>query len=336
MEKLDNIITHYEQILKQYKKNSKEEHLVEQAQQLSQQLIDFEISPEEVVSLHRNITTTNNFNKDEILQSLDILMEIISAYGFSYREYLDLLKRAEQLDHDVDVAASLQETMLQTTFPAVEGLDMGVVSKAAKKVNGDYYNVLTHYDHKVSFAIADVIGKGIPAALAMSMIKFGMDSYGQSKMPDDALKRLNRVVERNINQNMFVTMFYGLYDYQNHHFYYSSAGHEPAFFYSAKHQTFSRISTKGIVMGVTLDAQFEQKELHFEPGDILIVVTDGVTELRKNDGEFISEDELELLFREHIESTPEVMVNDLFESLNKLQYQNKKDDLTLFVLKRTD
>ena len=90
-------------------------------------------------------------------------------------------------------------------------------------MSGDYFNLIDHRDGTMSFAIADVIGKGIPVALAMSMIKFGMDSYGHSQLPSDGLKRLNRVVRKNVNQNMFVTMFYGLYEEMNHLLYCSSA-----------------------------------------------------------------------------------------------------------------
>ena len=111
---------------------------------------------------------------------------------------------------------------------------IGVISVAAQKVSGDYFNLIDHRDGTMSFAIADVIGKGIPAALAMSMIKFGMDSMGIPNYQSDGLKRLNRVVEKNVNQNMFVTMFYGLYEEMHHLLYCSSASHEPGYIYRAK------------------------------------------------------------------------------------------------------
>ena len=75
-----------------------------------------------------------------------------------------------------------------------------MISVAAQKVSGDYFNLIDHKDGTMSFAVADVIGSGIPAALAMSMIKFGMDAYGHSQLPSDGLKRLNRVVEKNVNK----------------------------------------------------------------------------------------------------------------------------------------
>lgn len=115
----------------------------------------------------------------------------------------------------------------------------------------------------MSFAVADVIGKGIPAALAMSMIKFGMDSYGHSQLPSDGLKRLNRVVEKNINQNMFVTMFYGLYEEMNHLLYCSSAGHEPGYIYRAEKEEFEEISVRGRVLGISSQTRYQQQEIQY-------------------------------------------------------------------------
>lgn len=86
--------------------------------------------------------------------------------------------------------------MLKTDIPQFDSIQIGVISVAAQKVSGDYFNLIDHNDGTMSFAVADVIGKGIPAALAMSMIKFGMDSYGHSQLPSEGLKRLNRVVEK--------------------------------------------------------------------------------------------------------------------------------------------
>ena len=103
-----------------------------------------------------------------------------------------------------------------------------------KKVSGDYFNLIDHKDGTMSFAVADVIGSGIPAALAMSMIKFGMDAYGHSQLPSDGLKRLNRVVEKNVNQNMFVTMFYGLYEEMNHLFTVAQLGMNLAIYIAQK------------------------------------------------------------------------------------------------------
>ena len=80
---------------------------------------------------------------------------------------------------EIDLASRLQQTM-KTDIPQFDSIQIGVISVAAQKVSGDYFNLIDHRDNFDEFAVADVIGKGIPAALAMSMIKFGMDSYGHT------------------------------------------------------------------------------------------------------------------------------------------------------------
>ena len=136
----------------------------------------------------------------------------------------------------------------------------------------------------MSFAVADVIGSGIPAALAMSMIKFGMDAYGHSQLPSDGLKRLNRVVEKNVNQNMFVTMFYGLYEEMNHLLYCSSTGHEPGYIYRAETEAFEEIGVRGRVLGVSPKTRYSQQEIPIYLDDLIIIFTDGVTEARDVEG----------------------------------------------------
>src|SRR5699024_12786906 len=116
---------------------------------------------------------------------------IINCYSLSYRDYKKLLNKIKTHDKEMYVASILQETMLKPQIPQFDSIQIGAISVPAQRVSGDYFNLIEHNDGTMSFAVADVIGKGIPAALAMSMIKFGMDSYGHSQLSSDGLKRLN-------------------------------------------------------------------------------------------------------------------------------------------------
>ena len=121
----------------------------------------------------------------------------------------------------------------------------------------------------------------------MSMIKFGMDSYGHSQLPSDGLKRLNRVVEKMLIKNMFVTMFYGLYEEMNHLLYCSSAGHEPGYIYRAETETFEEIEVRGRVLGVSQHTRYSQQEIPIYLDDLIIIFTDGVTEARNKKGSLL-------------------------------------------------
>ncbi|HDG5946818.1 TPA: PP2C family protein-serine/threonine phosphatase, partial [Staphylococcus aureus] len=228
------------------------------------------------------------------------------------------------------------QTMLKTDIPQFDSIQIGVISVAAQKVSGDYFNLIDHNDGTMSFAVADVIGKGIPAALAMSMIKFGMDSYGHSQLPSDGLKRLNRVVEKNINQNMFVTMFYGLYEEMNHLLYCSSAGHEPGYIYRAEKEGFEEISVRGRVLGISSQTRYQQQEIPIYLDDLIIILTDGVTEARNSEGTFIDKQKLLEYIKKHKHMHPQDIVQIIYEAILKLQNPNKKDDMTILIIKRVN
>src|SRR5699024_5869833 len=146
------------------------------------------------------------------------------------------------------------------------------------QMNGDYYHFVKGEDGTLGVAIADVIGKGVPAALSMSMIKYSMDSiHEDSQQPQIILRNLNRVVERNVTPNMFITMFYGLYNPATSRLVFASAGHEPGFFYKYKEKLYQEIEAKGLVLGVLPDTIYNQYELTIETNDTIILLTDGVT-----------------------------------------------------------
>ncbi|KAA1039223.1 PP2C family protein-serine/threonine phosphatase [Macrococcus equipercicus] len=333
MNHIDTLVEKYNIIFDKYIASKKEEDL-DGLQDLSFEAIEHDISPEEVVSLHKDLMLEKELTAEEAKYSMDVLLEMIMGFGFSYRDYKALVRKMEAHDKEMDVAVSLQSMMLKTAIPKLDSIEIGAISVPAQRVNGDYFNLIDHKDGTMSFAVADVIGKGIPAALAMSMIKFGMDSYGHSQLPSDGLKRLNRVVEKNVNQNMFVTMFYGLYEEVNSKFYYSSAGHEPGYIYREQTDSFQELNARGIVLGINPSTRYDQKEHQIEIGDMIIVFTDGFSEIRRLNGEFVSTEELLEIIREYKHLHPQDIVQVVYEELLKQQDPKKRDDLTILIIKK--
>ncbi|MCE4981395.1 PP2C family protein-serine/threonine phosphatase [Mammaliicoccus sciuri] len=324
----------YLQLLLDYVQTN-DDAILSSCQTFSTEAIEDNVSPEEIVQLHVNIMEQEpELTKEQIIRSFDVLLEVMIGYGFTYRDYKKLLNKIKIHDKEMEVASSLQQTMLKPQIPQFDSIQIGAISVPAQKVSGDYFNLIDHNDGTMSFAVADVIGKGIPAALAMSMIKFGMDSYGHSQLPSDGLKRLNRVVEKNVNQNMFVTMFYGLYEEINNMLYYSSAGHEPGYIYRSQTGEFKEMSERGIVLGANKHTRYKQSEIKIELQDMIIVFTDGVTELRNQQNEFIKTTDLLSMIDEYKQLHPQDIVQILYEELVKLQNPNKRDDLTILIVKR--
>ena len=197
----------YMELVKESLTTENRTQLIKKCEEFTNEVIKKDLLPEDIVEIHKSYINQLDLEEKEILGTLDVLQEVVKGFGYSYRDYQRLVNKLQVQDKEIDLASRLQQTMLKTDIPQFDSIQIGVISVAAQKVSGDYFNLIDHKDGTMSFAVADVIGKGIPAALAMSMIKFGMDSYGHSQLPSDGLKRLNRVVEKNVNQNMFAVSY---------------------------------------------------------------------------------------------------------------------------------
>ncbi|NGP46246.1 PP2C family protein-serine/threonine phosphatase [Bacillaceae bacterium SIJ1] len=334
MDNRDIVQKSYQSFLKQYLQKQ-DEQMLYKGQELSRRAIEQNISPEEIVNYHVSmLKETYPDLPKEVLVSFDFLLEVMISYGFAYREHQSLRHRQLELKTEMEVAANMQTTLLQTDIPSVPEMQIGALSVPARQMNGDYHHFTCDENNCLGVAIADVIGKGMPAALCMSMIKYSMDSLPETRMqPSAVLESLNRVVERNVDPSMFVTMLYGIYDTRVHSFFFSSAGHEPGFFYEAKKDRFAEISTKGVVLGVTRQASFEEYQLDVAPGDMIVLLSDGVTECRAGD-EFVEREYIVDLIRKYMHLSPQEIVESVYDELMRLQGFELRDDFTLIILQR--
>jgi len=331
----DTIESKYRDIMNNYLNDQNEQSLY-QAQKLSRKLIEHHIVPEEIISLHKTIMLENELTRKSFSDSFDILLEVMIGYGLSYREHQSLRTEQLALKSEIEVAASMQQTLLGTTVPKIDGLDIGAISVPARQMNGDYHHFIKDENQCLGIAIADVIGKGIPAALSMSMIKYAMDSLPENRHnPSAILESLNRVVEQNVDPSMFITMCYGVYNPWNHKFLYASAGHEPGFFYSSENQTFQDLDGKGLLLGIDKKTKYKEYELNVLQGDMIILLSDGVTECRTKEG-FIERENLIGYIEKNIHLHPQEIVANIYKDLERLQEFELRDDFTLIILKRTE
>lgn len=333
MDVREMIESKYRDILVSYISNQSEQTLYK-GQKFSRKSIENKVSPEEIISMHKSLMLElyPDLSK-EVLHSFDILLEVMVGYGFAYREHQNLKHIQKEMRTEMEIAANVQQTLLGTTIPEVDCLDIGAISVPAKHMNGDYYHFVRD-DNEISIAIADVIGKGLPAALCMSMIKYAMDSLPENrKYPKSVLENLNRVVEQNIDLTMFITMFYGIYNTENHRFTYASAGHEPGLYYHADKDEFTELKAKGLLLGVEKRTKYRQYEKTVNTGDMIILMSDGVTECRTEEG-FIEKEVLLSMIKRYIHLDSQAIVNNVYKELEKLQHFQLRDDFTLIILKR--
>lgn len=324
----------YKEILSQYMQRQSEQNLYV-GQNFSRQLISENTSPEEVISMHKAAMQELYSNMPEtVWHSFDFLIEMMINYGLALQERESLLQRQEELRVEMDLAANVQETLLKTTKPSLEGLDIGVLSVPARKMNGDYIYFVSDQEGRAGIAVADVIGKGLPAALCMSMIKFGMDSLTNAPgRPSTVLDVINRVVEKSVDDSMFVSMFYGRYDADSSQLTYGSAGHEPAILYRANTDVFEELYAKGLLLGVASAAKYEEHTVELEKNDLVIMMTDGVTEGRTEEG-FIEREVIFDLIRAKKDEPAQAIVQYVYDELERMQNADLKDDFTLVIYRK--
>ncbi len=334
METLKPDAANYQRLLQRHI-NTQDEQSLYEAEQISKLFIKDNVPPEEIVNLHIQALAALYPDLPVYLwHSMDFLLETMISYGIAHQEYRTLREQQSELKSEIAVAANMQDTLLATEKPDIDGLDIGVVSVPAHQMNGDYYHFVTGEDGSLGIAVADVIGKGIPAALCMSMIKYSMDSLTEETMqPQMILKNLNRVVERNVDPSMFITMFCAQLFPMDGKVWYSSAGHEPGFYYNAEQNTFEEIKAKGLVLGVNPDTDYRQYERRLHQGDMFILLTDGVTECRQGERFIESEEVLNVLAR-FSDLPAQEMVNKVYKHFERLQNFHLRDDFTLIVLKK--
>ena len=324
----------YRKILADYVENQTERNLYI-GQNFIRQLIQKKITPEEIISIHKSsMEEIYPEVPAPIIHGYDFLIEIMVHFGLTLREHQSLLEQQEELRAEMNVATKIQNMLLQTEVPQTDEFDIGMVSIPIRKMNGDYVHFLDSDEGYISVAVTDVVGKGVPAALCMSMVKYGLDTlkYGDGT-PTYVLNVLNRIIEKSVDDSMFVSMFYGRLDVAQGIFTYGSAGHEPALHYKASEDKFYALESKGLLLGVMPEVKYPQFEIEVDEGDFIVMMTDGVTEFRKQE-DLDSREVIEglLLNLKHLNA--QQMCDVMYKELQKLQEFGLEDDFTVVILKK--
>jgi sigma-B regulation protein RsbU (phosphoserine phosphatase) len=255
----------------------------------------------------------------------------------SLKKHIELraasLAAQARLDHELQIAASIQQAMLPKTgsksMPA--GVSIAATLLPAKQVGGDAYDYLVVDDAHVLFAIADVSDKGIPAALFMARLAGLLGALATSgKSPDRILQEINaRLVEDN-DACMFITIGCGLLNIGSGHIRYVSAGHEPPLLRTAEGSVVPLAVENGAAIGIDPSAEYSATEAVIAPGDTLLLFTDGVTEAWTPDGAQFGTERLATVLREATDGTPEALLRHVVDTV--AANARADDDLTVLAL----
>jgi sigma-B regulation protein RsbU (phosphoserine phosphatase) len=194
---------------------------------------------------------------------------------------------AERLERELEVARGIQASFLPDKMPSVEGWDVAAFYRAARQVGGDFYDFFPVDDDLWAVVVADVADKGVPAALFMALSRTLLRAVGSNRRsPGETLTRVNELLLRDTRSDLFVTLWYGLWDPHTGKIHYGSAGHNPPVVVRLDGST-ELLSARGIALGVVPQLVVQESEVTLKPGDVLVAYTDGVTEaLRADNNEF--------------------------------------------------
>ena len=268
------------------------------------------------------------------LQLLSTAGKQVSAALERARLYDLARSQKEQLERELEMARMVQASLIPENLPDIPPFNLAAIWRSARQVAGDFYDLIRLPGGRWGLVIADVADKGAPAALYMAMARSLLRSHAMDvAAPAQLVSRLNRELCRQSSTGMFVTLFYALLEPQAHHLKYTLAGHNPPLMRRAHGELLS-LERNGMALGVLHDAKYSQSELLFNPGDCLVMYTDGLTDALNAEGQEFGLDGLRAALQPE-PSTARVLLDRLLADLAAfIGPVPPTDDITLCILQR--
>ena len=269
-------------------------------------------------------------------------LELLSAFAAQAavaveraRFAADVLER-RRLEKELAIAREIQQSFLPSSAPVVPGFDLAGTTLTHDQVGGDYYDFIPVSETRLGLAIADVSGKGIPAALIMAGFRMGLLAEIRNEYAlGVVMRKVNHLLHESTERDKFVTAFYGVLDWKNAMFIFSNAGHNPPILLH-RDGTAERLAEGGVALGVLPEANYEERPVALADGDVLLMYTDGVSEAENATLEQFGEARLEEVLRRNASRTAAEIRQAIVDAV--LEWTGDRgptDDLTLLVARRT-
>jgi len=267
---------------------------------------------------------------------LEVLMLLASQVAIIIEKVMlhEQLIEKQRLETQLEVARQVQLQLLPGRDPQLEGYDISAYNFPTEEVSGDYYDWVRIYDDQIGIVIADVSGKGVPAALLMAFLRASLRAATHiGYAPHISMSKVNYLLWESIERNQFVTAFYGILDATNRTLSYSNAGHSPALLMKAD-GTWRFEERGGVPLGMFNDSRYYEYFETIEPGEVFVLYTDGVTEAMNGTGEEYGRDRLIAGVRECRDQPARDMIDFLHRDLTEwTEGQGAHDDVTFFIIK---
>jgi sigma-B regulation protein RsbU (phosphoserine phosphatase) len=248
------------------------------------------------------------------------------------RVHKDIASQLHEQEHEIAEARAIQEGFLPKEIPQLPGYEIAGSWQSARVVGGDYFDVLPFGQESLGLCIADVAGKGMPAALVMSNLQAAVRGLASPMVsPDDLCVRLNALLCRNMASDRFVTFFYGQLDGPTRALRYVNAGHNPPIVLH-RDGSLHRLQEGGGVLGVFPNQTFAVGTMQLEPGDRVVFFTDGVTESSNSQEEEFGEERLIGVLEENRASDARQIQKRILHAAANFSQTVWHDDATLLIL----
>ncbi len=283
------------------------------------------------------LTVFNKTNDDDFTSNDQRLLSIIASQSSQIIENARLLEEERNLrmmQEEMRVAKETQRNLLPKEIPDIPGYSIAASTISAKEVSGDYYDIIKIDDNRFAFCIGDVTGKGMPAAMLMANIQASLRGQILNGCScTDTLVNSNNLLCESTEATKFVTLFLGVLNTGSTGIYYSNAGHDPPFHFAESE--LKNLKTGGILLGAFPGAEYEQGEINMNPGDLLILFSDGITEAMNKDHREFSEEKLIDIIKNNKNTQPDLLIEKIVTAVKEHSGTTpQSDDITLMIIKR--
>jgi serine phosphatase RsbU (regulator of sigma subunit) len=274
---------------------------------------------------------------DQADENLLMAFAAHAAVSVERVELLENFNQTREIEVSIDAARKLQAGFLPQRLPRIEGYELAAWWQPALGVAGDYYDVVRLPDGRLALAVADVSGHGLGPSLIMASARAMLHVLSRTvSQPGRILTLLNETITPDLKLGRFITFLLGALDTQRHTLSFANAGHGPAFHLARRTSRIRQLEATSCPIGVTLDELRDAAEpIEMEPGDLVVLATDGATEQRNSEGEMFSKARLEQLVRDN-QTVPAPRLLEILKTKIAGFYRglHPDDDVTILILER--
>lgn len=273
-----------------------------------------------------DVKTSDEF--EELSSSFNKMISDLKKLHFTATEQERLLK-------ELEIARGIQQSILPKTAPYIEGVELSATNLPAREVGGDFYDYVPVAKNHWGLTIADVSGKGMPAAIFMGLSRTIVRASTTGNIStENSLKHANELICRDSRSGMFVTLFYAILDSINMKLKYVNAGHNPPFLLREGADNIISLEATGIPLGVMESIDIKEREIELARGDILVLYTDGVTDAINEKEEGFGKEKLVEIIQNNRSLTAKNMIKKVQNEIVMFAGEQPQfDDITLMIMK---